>query len=47
MMGTLLEIGAGIREPGEVDTFFESGIRSDAGMTVPSQGLFLDEAYYS
>lgn len=47
MMGTLLEIGAGIREPEEIDAVFESGIRSDAGMTVPSQGLFLDEVYYN
>lgn len=46
MMGTLLEIGAGVKEPKEIDAIFESGIRSDAGMTVPSQGLFLDEVYY-
>ena len=46
MMGTLLEIGAGIMEPAYIDAIFESGIRSDAGMTVPSQGLFLDEVYY-
>ncbi|MDK2780821.1 MAG: tRNA pseudouridine38-40 synthase [Trichococcus sp.] len=46
MMGTLLEIGAGTMEPEYIDAIFESGIRSDAGMTVPSQGLFLDEVYY-
>lgn len=46
MMGTLLEIGAGVKEPKEIDAIFESGIRSDAGMTVPAQGLFLDEVYY-
>ena len=46
MMGTLLEIGAGVMEPAYIDAIFESGIRSDAGMTVPAQGLFLDEVYY-
>jgi len=46
MMGTLLEIGAGTMEPEYIDAIFASGIRSDAGMTVPSQGLFLDEVYY-
>lgn len=46
IMGTLLEVGAGILEPGAIDEIFESGIRSNAGITVPSQGLFLDEVYY-
>lgn len=46
IMGTLLEIGAGTKSPECIDAIFESGVRSDAGMTVPSQGLFLDEVYY-
>lgn len=46
IMGTLLDIGAGVMEPEYIDTIFKSGIRSNAGMTVPSQGLFLDEVYY-
>ena len=46
IMGTLLEIGEGITDPENIDAIFESGIRSNAGMTVPSQGLFLDEVYY-
>lgn len=46
LMGTLLEIGSGLAAPELIDAVFESGIRSDAGMTVPSQGLFLDEVYY-
>lgn len=46
MMGTLLEIGAGMTEPEYIDEIFKSKIRSNAGMTVPSQGLFLDEVYY-
>ncbi|PRY83100.1 tRNA pseudouridine(38-40) synthase TruA [Alkalibacterium olivapovliticus] len=44
--GTLLEIGAGTIELDSIDEIFESGIRSDAGITVPAQGLFLDEVYY-
>ena len=46
MMGTILEIGAGTMEPDYIDAIFKSGIRSEAGMTVPSHGLFLDEVYY-
>lgn len=46
MMGTLLEIGSGIQDPEYIDIIFKSGIRSDAGMTLPSQALFLDEVYY-
>ncbi len=47
LMGTLLEIGSGITDLEVIDTIFESGIRSEAGMTVPAQGLFLDEVYYN
>ncbi|WP_208559413.1 tRNA pseudouridine(38-40) synthase TruA [Marinilactibacillus kalidii] len=46
MMGTLLEIGTGEIPLETIDEIFESGVRSNAGMTVPSQGLFLDEVYY-
>ncbi|MBM6614550.1 tRNA pseudouridine(38-40) synthase TruA [Desemzia sp. RIT804] len=46
IMGTLLEVGAGTAEPDCIDAIFESKIRSNAGATVPSQGLFLDEVYY-
>lgn len=46
IMGTLLEIGVGRKSPECIDAIFKSGVRSDAGMTVPSQGLFLDEVYY-
>lgn len=47
IMGTILEIGAGTTEIASIDAIFKSGIRSEAGMTVPSQGLFLDEVYYN
>ncbi|MDA9472245.1 tRNA pseudouridine(38-40) synthase TruA [Enterococcus sp. 5H] len=46
IMGTILEIGAGEMSLEMIDEIFESKIRSEAGMTVPSQGLFLDEVYY-
>lgn len=47
MMGTLLEIGVGAMPLETIDEIFEKKIRSEAGMTVPSQGLFLDEVYYN
>lgn len=46
IMGTLLEIGTKKREPFYIDALFESGTRSDAGVTLPAQGLFLEEVYY-
>ncbi|EOI06955.1 tRNA pseudouridine(38-40) synthase [Enterococcus moraviensis ATCC BAA-383] len=46
LMGTLLEIGSGTLPLDVIDEVFESKIRSEAGMTLPAQGLFLDEVYY-
>lgn len=46
MMGTILEIGAGKRTLDSIDAVFASGIRSQAGETVPAYGLFLDEVFY-
>ncbi|MHC5268917.1 tRNA pseudouridine(38-40) synthase TruA [Enterococcus sp. LJL98] len=46
MMGTILEIGAGKIDLSVIDDVFEKKVRADAGMTVPAQGLFLDEVYY-
>lgn len=46
LMGTILEIGSGKMKLEIIDEVFESKIRSEAGMTVPAQGLFLDEVYY-
>ncbi|MDE1549348.1 tRNA pseudouridine(38-40) synthase TruA [Jeotgalibaca caeni] len=46
MMGTILEIGAGTMTVEDIEAIFENGVRSEAGMTVPSHGLFLDEVYY-
>lgn len=46
LMGTLIEIGAGTLDSTMIDQIFESKSRSEAGITVPAQGLFLDEVYY-
>ncbi|MGG5342032.1 tRNA pseudouridine(38-40) synthase TruA [Enterococcus sp. AZ192] len=46
IMGTLLEIGSGKRAIATIDDIFEQKVRSEAGETVPAQGLFLDEVYY-
>lgn len=47
MMGTILEIGAGKLPLSAIDEVFAKKVRADAGMTVPAQGLFLDEVYYN
>lgn len=46
MMGTILEIGSGEKELSIIDEVFENKVRSEAGITVPAHGLFLDEVYY-
>lgn len=47
IMGTLLEIGSKKIEVNVIDEIFEHKIRSEAGITVPAQGLFLEEVYYN
>lgn len=47
IMGTLLEIGSGEQPVELIDEIFEDRIRENAGDTVPSYGLFLDEVYYN
>lgn len=44
--GTLLEIGAGKREPGELKNIIEAKSRSAAGQTAPPQGLCLKKIKY-
>jgi tRNA pseudouridine38-40 synthase len=44
--GTLVEVGAGKRPPGEMKQILESRDRSRAGHTAPPQGLYLDEVFY-
>ena len=46
MAGTLIEIGTGDREPESVTEVFRTKDREKAGITLPPQGLFLDEVIY-
>lgn len=46
LVGTLLAIGQGAKEISIIDEVFHQKVRSQAGETVPAQGLFLDEVYY-
>ncbi|MFV0557671.1 MAG: tRNA pseudouridine(38-40) synthase TruA [Enterococcus sp.] len=47
LTGTILEIGAGEMKLEMIDQIFANQVRSEAGITVPAQGLFLDEVYYN
>ena len=46
LVGTLLEIGRGDRDPDCIDELFAGERRADAGFTVPAQGLCLMEVEY-
>lgn len=46
LMGTLLEVGCGQREPEEMTDIIKSGERAQAGALVPAKGLTLVEVRY-
>lgn len=46
MMGTLLEVGMGQRDPNSIPPIFTKKVRGDAGFTVPPHGLFLEQVLY-
>ena len=46
MVGLLLEIGRGVRQPEDVDAVLAARSRTAAGMMAPAHGLFLDEVTY-
>ena len=46
IVGTLVEIGRGFREPESMASLLRSSARSDAGATAPPQGLFLVRVDY-
>jgi tRNA pseudouridine38-40 synthase len=46
IIGTLVEVGRGKREPEEMKTIIESQNRNIAGVTAPAYGLFLMEVKY-
>lgn len=44
--GTLLEVGYGKRSPGEIPAIIAAGSRSQAGESVPAEGLYLTNVAY-
>ena len=46
LVGTLVEVGLGAREPGSMPALLESRDRALAGRTAPPQGLVLEEVFY-
>ncbi len=46
LVGTLLEIGRGMREAESVVSLLDGGVRSEAGFTAPAKGLCLTEVRY-
>ena len=44
--GTLFEIGLGVRSAGSIPGALASGVRADAGMTAPPDGLYLARVLY-
>lgn len=46
IVGTLIEIGAGKKEPEDMKKIILSKDRNFAGPTAPPQGLFLDKVFY-
>jgi tRNA pseudouridine38-40 synthase len=46
IVGTLIEIGRGWREPGAIGSLLQGGTRAAAGATAPPQGLFLATVDY-
>lgn len=46
MTGTLVEVGKGRRGPEAISRILEARQRSQAGITAPPEGLWLDEVWY-
>jgi tRNA pseudouridine38-40 synthase len=46
IVGTILEIGKGLRDIESIDTAFKSKNRKLAGKIVPARGLFLTRVVY-
>jgi tRNA pseudouridine38-40 synthase len=46
LVGTLLEVGAGDRQPSDIKDILESKDRRNAGKTAPAHGLYLWEVFY-
>lgn len=46
MLGTLVELGRGERDKGDIPRILDARRRSASGRMAPPQGLFLEEVYY-
>lgn len=46
IVGSLLEVGGGLRDPGWIGGVLAAGDRRQAGMTAPAQGLSLRHVHY-
>jgi len=46
VVGTVVEVGRGAREPGEIEAILSGKDRTRAGRTAPPQGLFLVQVMY-
>ena len=46
LVGTLVEVGLGRRDPAAIDALLASRDRTEAGPTAPARGLYLAEVYY-
>jgi tRNA pseudouridine38-40 synthase len=46
IVGTLVEVGRGRRDPTTIDALLHGGQRAEAGRTAPAQGLFLVRVDY-
>ena len=46
MVGSLIEVGRGKKDPSWIASLIESGSRSDAGSSVPGNALFFTGAQY-
>lgn len=47
LMGTLLEVGMGKRDPETIPALIEAKNREEAGPLMPAKGLTLAEIYFS
>ncbi len=46
IVGTFIEVGVGRIAPDTVKEILEGGVRKDAGMTAPPDGLYLNRVFY-
>ena len=46
IVGTLVEVGSGKKDPEDITKIIESRNRAEAGFTAPPQGLYLKEIYF-